>query len=79
MCEAHCAFLFMAGLGEQGKCKYWSTQKRLKAFKAGDKLGRTNQKVKKQLSKSIFCMPSLGTKSAGCFCTRKKMWSQACY
>lgn len=46
---------------------YWSTQKKLSVFKAGGKLGRTDQKAKKQLPGLIFCIPSLGTKSAECF------------
>lgn len=27
----------------------------------------------------IFCFPSLSTKSAGCFHTRRKIWCLACY
>lgn len=46
---------FMARFGGGGG--YWSTQKRLSAFKAGDNQGRTDQKVKKQLPGLIFCIP----------------------
>lgn len=48
------------------------TQKGVSALEAGDELGRTGQKEKKQLPGLIFCIPSLGTKSAGCFHIKKE-------
>ena len=42
------------------------------ALEAGNKLGRTGQRVKKQLPELIFSIPSLGTMSAGCFHTKKE-------